>query len=335
MWFLFLLFVITISTDTQCPTVTTIEDRRLNTSTYRFVQYNVEWLFTDYYASANCPGAGCPWVNSTEAQTHLEYITKVIEILEPDTMNICEVEGCDELNQLIQKMDSYKPYLIQGKDTSTGQNVGMITKIDPEISLYRSEERIEYPIPKSTCNYTGESSTTGVSKHYITEIMIKNIKIAVLGIHLLAYPTDVLRCAEREAQAQVIQNIIVKYIQKGYEIILSGDFNDFDGDVLDVNNNRPISSVLDILKGNSGIYMNEYQLKTVGDKMQQTMRYSDWYDKNGNCKSVPTEFSQIDHILTTSFLYENIINVFMYQSYEEYCGTYNSDHYPLVVDFLL
>jgi endonuclease/exonuclease/phosphatase family metal-dependent hydrolase len=165
--------------------------------------------------------------------------------------------------------------------------------------------------------------------------MIKSIKIAVLGIHLLAYPTDVLRCAEREAQAQVIQNIIIQYIQKGYEIILSGDFNDFDGDVLDVNNNRPISSVLHILKGNSGIYMNEYQLKTVGDKMQQTMRYSDWYDKNGNCKSVPTEFSQIDHILTTSFLYENIINVFMYQSYEEYCGTYNSDHYPLVVDFLL
>lgn len=33
------------------------------------------------------------------------------------------------------------------------------------------------------------------------------------------------------------------------EVIVLGDFNDFDAQVLDVNDNRPTSTVLEILKG--------------------------------------------------------------------------------------
>lgn len=32
---------------------------------------------------------------------------------------------------------------------------------------------------------------------------------------------------------------------------MMGDFNDFDGKILDVNNNKPTSQVLDILKGDN------------------------------------------------------------------------------------
>ena len=222
-------------------------------------------------------------------------------------------------------MDTYKPYLIKGTDTATGQNVGMITKIDPTVSLYRTESRVEYPIPNSTCGYTGEPGTSGVSKHLITEFVIHNIPIAFIGTHLLAYPTDKTRCAEREAQAQVLQSVIVEYIHKGYEIIVSGDLNDFDGVILDANSNKPISSVLNILKG--GV------LRTVGEKIPQNDRFSDWYDKNGNCQSTNDEFSQLDHILVSSKLYDHISSAFMYHGYKEYCGTYDSDHYPVVVDF--
>ncbi len=31
----------------------------------------------------------------------------------------------------------YKPYLIKGTDTATGQNVGIITKIDPSSNMQR------------------------------------------------------------------------------------------------------------------------------------------------------------------------------------------------------
>jgi exonuclease III len=295
------------------------------------MQFNVEWLFIDYYSSADCPGNGCPWNNQSEAQTHLEYIEKVISIINPDTVHMCEVEGCDELSELVS--NEYAAYLIKGTDTATGQNVGLLTKIDPIVDLYRTEDRVEYPIPGSKCGYTGASGTSGVSKHLITEIKVSNISIALIGTHLLAYPTDKTRCAEREAQAQVLQKVINNYILLGYEVIVSGDFNDFDGEVVDANDNLPISMVLDILKGISGTY--RYTLRTVGEKIGKDERFSDWYDKNGNCQSTYSEFSQIDHILVSSNLYDRISQAFMYHDYKEFCGTYNSDHYPVVVDFML
>lgn len=335
----FLLLLGLIKSDTDCPYVSTVEDRRSNISTFRYVQYNAEWLFMDYYSAAECPGTGCPWENITEAQTHLDHISTVIKNINPDFINICEVEGCDELNILRDSLNNdkniYKPYLIKGKDTSTGQNVGILTKIDPIISLYRTEDRITYPIYDSTCGYTGAEGTTGVSKHYITEMEMSGLRIVIIGAHLLAFPTDIQRCAEREAQAQVLQNIVISYISKGYEVILSGDFNDFDGEILDLNNNYPLSSVLDILKGYAGEYKNKYVLFSVSQNLQQKERYSDWWDKNGNCISTSREFSQIDHILVSEFLLERITNIFIYHDYIMDCDTYESDHYPLVVDFLI
>lgn len=312
----------------DCPFVSTPKDRRSNLSTFRFVQFNVEWLFLDYYASADCPGNGCPWHNTSAANTHLDYIANIIQKLNPDTVHLCEVEECNELNALVERIsaNSYKSYLIKGTDSATGQNVGIITKIDPLVPLYRMEYRAEYPIPNSTCGYTGSPGTSGVSKHLITEFVIQGIPIAFIGAHLLAYPTDKTRCAEREAQAQVLQTVIAGYIENGYEVIVSGDLNDFDGIIMDANSNKPISSVLDILKG--GV------LKTVGEKIVQDDRFSDWYDKNDNCIASSNEFSQIDHILVSPKLYDHITNVFMYHNYKEFCGTYDSDHYPLVVDFV-
>ena len=295
----------------------------------RIMQYNTEWLFIDYYASSDCPGQGCTWKNQSEAETHLSYVAKVIRDLAPDIVNICEIEGCDELNMLI-KNTAYNPYLINGKDTATGQNVGMLTKINPRVNLYRTEEHVSYPIPNSKCGYTGAPGTAGVSKHYITEFSLNNMNIAFIGAHLLAFPTDSMRCAEREAQATVLQNVIVSYIKKNYEIIMLGDFNDFDENTLDRNNNIPTSHVLDILKG---VNTDIYTLYNAATLIPQSNRYSDWYDSNGDCKSTLSEFSMIDHILLTPNLMDKVKNVFIYQEYAEYCGKYNSDHYPVIVDF--
>ena len=311
------------STDTQCPTAPSVpSDRRSNKNNFRLVQYNVEWLFTDYYSNAQCPGSGCAWSNQSEAQTHMEWVD-----LNPDYVNLCEVEGCDELNELVAKLDgSYEPYLIKGTDSSTGQNVGIITRVDPVVSLYRDESRYSYPIPGSKCGYTGASGTSGVSKHYITELKLSGLNIAVIGVHFLAIPTDPTRCAEREAQALVAQQIASKYLNLGYEVILLGDINDYDGQVLDVNKSIPTSQVLEILKVNN-------QLVTTNSLITQDSRYTNWWDKDESCIPTSDEFTMIDHILVTPGLTNKISNIFVYHGYEEYCGTYNSDHYPIVIDF--
>lgn len=323
-----------IAADTECPFITLNEDRRTNKDKLRIVQYNVEWLFIDYYSNMNCPGNGCTWVNESEANTHMNYVSNVVKELDPDIINFCEIEGCDELNILKSKLDmSYMPYLKKGTDTSTGQNVGMLTRVDPLVNLYRNELKYNYPIEGSKCGYTGTGGSSGVSKHYITEFRFNNIDIALISAHLLAIPTDSARCAQREAQASVLQNIIFGYINKNYEVIMLGDFNDYDNEVLDINNNKPISRVLDILKGNDGYLGGLYTLYSVAEEIQQKDRYSDWYDSDNNCNtSSQKDFSMIDHILVTDAIRKNIGNVFIYHGYDEFCGKYNSDHFPVVVD---
>ena len=338
MMFLFLsLLVGLVFADTECPYISLSEDRRQNKNKLRLVQYNVEWLFIDYYSPMNCPGTGCTWINQSEAAIHMDYVTKVVHDLNPDIINFCEIEGCDELNILKAKLDdnTYNSYLKKGTDTSTGQNVGMLTRVDPLINLYRTDVKFNYPISGSKCGYTGSGGSSGVSKHYITEFKINGYDIALISAHLLAIPTDPTRCAEREAQATVLQNVIYNYINNGYEIIMMGDFNDYDGEVLDINNNKPTSKVLDTLKGNQGEMNGRYTLYNVAEEITQNERYSDWWDSDNNCKtSSQKDYSMIDHILVTNAIKKNIVNAFIYHGYEEFCGKYNSDHFPVVVDFI-
>ena len=129
---------------------------------------------------------------------------------------MCEVEGCDELNGLLKtpflKDQNYLPYLLKGTDTYTGQNVGFLTRIDPVVSLNRSNEYVTYPVPSSECP-TG-SGTYGCSKHYHTYFMINDIPVAIVGAHLLAFPDDATRCPQREAQATVLLHIVEDYMNK-------------------------------------------------------------------------------------------------------------------------
>ena len=92
----------------------------------------------------------------------------------------------------------------------------------------------------------------------------------------------------------------------------------------DANNNIPISKVVDIIRGS--------ELYTATSFIEKSERKTDWWDKNSDCSSVSTEFSMIDHILMTPYLYNHIKDVSIY-TYPEYCGTYNSDHFPVIVDF--
>jgi len=300
-------------------------------SPIRIVQYNVEWLFTTYYAASDCPGNGCTWKNQSMAETHIQTVAANIQKIDPTIVNFCEVEGVAELDQVASTSSGLTPYFIKGKDTSTGQNVGLLSKIVPQKTPYRTEERATYPIPGSKCGYTGTQDTTGVSKHSISEFVFafptEKLTVAFIAAHLLAFPTDAYRCAEREAQATVLRTVIQGYLDKEYEVLFLGDLNDYDAEIPDMNSHIPTSQVLDLLKVDG-------KLTNVAEAIPQSERYTEWWDENGNCRADPAEYSMIDHILVTPRLRSHLHKAYIYHGYAEECNTYQSDHFPVVVEFV-
>lgn len=312
-----------------------------NTHSIRLVQYNVEWLFTN---GSSCPGSGCSWNNLDEAMTHIDHVANVVSTLEPDILHMCEVQGIEQINILSEtytetntntNTKKLESYLVPGTDTSTEQNVGLLvnTLFLPEYYPKRNDYRVNWPIETSTCGYIGEGGTEGVSKNQFTIFNISNnLQFALIGAHLLAKPTDVERCAKREAQATVLRQTVDDFIKQGIEVILVGDMNDFDGTVLDQHNNTPISSVLEILKGGG----DSTTLFSVAENIDKKERYTDWWDSDGKCDTTSdADYSMIDHILITKGLIDKIDNVFIYHNYSEFCGKLDSDHYPIVVDILI
>jgi len=159
----------------QCPLAPAHpQDRRMDKSKLAIAAYNAEWLFLN---RSNCPGTGCPWKNQTEAHTHMQDVANEIAIINADIVNLAEVQDCSVLtmlNSLLTGMN-YLPYLLTGTDTSTGQNVGILTRVDPTTNMQRSSYRVNYPIPTSSCNYRGSSGDSAVSKHYYATFNISGL----------------------------------------------------------------------------------------------------------------------------------------------------------------
>ena len=93
--------------------------------------------------------------------------------------------------------------------SSRNHHHGEIPRHYTDSARKRTTHAATYPIPSSRYGYTGSPGTAGVTKHYITEFNWSDMQVLYLGIHFLAYPTDTLRCAEREAQATVIHDYCI------------------------------------------------------------------------------------------------------------------------------
>ena len=98
--------------------------------------------------------------------------------------------------------------MLQGADTFTGQNVALLTRVDPLVDLQRTEARVEYPVEGSTCFGSSTISTDkptpkkakGVSKHFFTRFAVAGLArpITMVALHFLARPDDPRRRARRK-----------------------------------------------------------------------------------------------------------------------------------------
>ncbi|PJF17746.1 hypothetical protein PSACC_02448 [Paramicrosporidium saccamoebae] len=315
-------------------------DRRRDKSQLKIANFNAEWLFLyGGRGGIRCPAESCPWSTTSEALRHLSEVADMIAKIDADIVHLSEVEDCRVLETLIQLIPGdhgYRPYLVTGKDHATGQNVAMLTRVDPYGSLLRTEKRGQYPVPESICVRKNDLGTMGITKHYLAPIKIENgqgkeYDFMFVGLHLLARPSDKSRCNQREGQASVLRDLVKSKTQGGQYVVMMGDFNDYDPHVLGTDGRKPVSAVLPILHGSSGSGFSMYNaagLVPVKD------RYSCWFDVNQNCRvDGNKERVLIDHILLDSRL--NVKEAKFHHDYNPTCNDRISDHWPFSVTIKL
>lgn len=315
-------------------------DRRRDKSHLKVVNFNTEWLFLyGGMGGIRCPAESCPWVNFDAAMHHLERVAELLVKIDADIVHLSEIEDCRVLRALLEAMQTgheYRAYLISGKDHMTGQNVALLTKVDPKTDLIRTEKRGHYPIDGSKCRH--REGSVGVTKHYVAAIDVddgegKTTPFVFAGLHLLARPSDKFRCAQREGQAIVLRDLVKSMSLEGQKVVMMGDFNDYDEEAPGIDGRKPLTQVLKVLRESSWA---EGGLANAAKLVPMKRRYSCWFDVNQNCRvDGEKELVFIDHILYDAEL--EVVDAKIYHDLVPMpsCEERISDHWPFSITFKL
>lgn len=100
----------------------------------------------------------------------MEAVAEVILRDNPDIVNLVEVEGIDALNRFNQGFlegQAYTAHLIKGKDSATGQDVALLTRIDPDEAIARDDRRNDFD---------GDTDSRDVNNNTPNTLVLSTIK---------------------------------------------------------------------------------------------------------------------------------------------------------------
>ena len=283
----------------------------------RIAAFNTEFLFDGTGGDGQ---ADFPWKdNPAAARQHRDQVGAVIRALGADVVMLVEVENRGVLDSLVAgplRGLGYAAYFVQGSDSFTGQDMGLLSKI-PVTATGRTDERA--PVG-------GGDDTYGVSKNLWARLTIAGVPTTLIGVHLLAMPDNTQRKPQREAQAEVIRRLAAAELAAGRAVVVMGDLNDFDEATPDVKGSQPITDVLATIK-RAGPAAND-DLRNVLAEVPQARRFTNFWDRNRNGQFDTGEFSAIDHVLLSPALYGKLAEVSFVHSHDPRLV---SDHFPIVV----
>lgn len=237
-------------------------------------------------------------------------------------MNLVEVESKTALEHFDDNFlnaSNYEPELVKGKDTFAGQDVGMLTRIDPDGFDRTDRDGTSGGVDKS------------VSKNYFATFDdINGRQVAVIGLQFLSQPDNQSPRDQRQAQADAMRDQAVDLANDGHAIVMLGDFNDYDGDTLNHICSTPITNVLSTAREMS-LSTPADDLVNVASLIPKSDRYTAHWDKDrGGDVDFPHKLTSIDHILVSPNLAGHIESVAIPKNHDPRSVT---GHFAVVVTF--
>ena len=284
----------------------------------RLAAFNGEFLFD---GAGDEGQASFPWKGDAAlARAHRDAVGRVVRSLDADLVVLSEVEDLATLQLLADESLAgmgYTAVLVDGRDTFTGQDVGLLTRLPVE-AAGRTDERV--PVGTGDERY-------GVSKNLWARLTLPDgTPLTVVGVHFLARPDDVDRRDRRNAQAETVRRLVEAEVAAGREVAVLGDFNDYDDETLDRRSSRPITDVLATVK-RAGPGPADDLVNVLRD-VPQARRFTAFYDRDGDEAFDEGEFSAIDHVLLSPALYRRVVDVRYVHAHDPRAV---SDHFPVVV----
>lgn len=284
---------------------------------HRVATLNAEFMFDGLgdEGQATFPHKG----NPEAAKAHRAQIGRVVRMLDADVVMLSEVENERAMEMLVEEQlggMGYRVHFVEGRDTFTGQDVGMLARVAVD-TVGRTDVRV--PVGASESEY-------GVSKNLFARMHLSGQPVTLVGLHFLARPLDPDRKERREAQAEVVRRLVAEELAAGRGVVVLGDFNDHDEATLDLAGSQPITSVMATIKA-AGPGPHD-DLRNVMAEVPQRERYTALWDKNRNDTVDPGELTAIDHVLLSPSLYRDLLEVTYVQAHDPLAAT---DHFPIVV----
>lgn len=287
------------------------------TAGVRLATFNGEFLFD---GTGDEGGADFPWKGDpVAARAHQEAVAGVLRTLDADVVLVTETEHLGVLEALVAGPLAglgYTPYLVDGHDTFTGQDVGLLSRLPIE-AVGRTDERVEVGLT---------DETYGVSKNCWAHLTLSGVPTTLIGVHFLAQPDNPERKDQREAQAEVIRRLVAREGAAGRAVVVLGDLNDFDDTTPDRSGSHPITDVLARIK--SAGPAPDDDLRNVLADVPQRQRFTNLYDRDGDELVEPGELSALDHVLLSPALYARVREVRYVHAHDPLRV---SDHFPVVV----
>lgn len=338
-----LLFVVMLLSN---PGFASQASRAAETIPLRIMTFNAELM--------NAPGDGTGTGNLQKyrfdigRKRHIEEVTALIETLNPDVLNLCEVMSKNVVDAIVdvlheKGMTEYQGYHVESNDTFTGLDVACITKIKPDeiagkqIRTFFSKD--DDPTYRRAVHFKGRNgeevnSTTSLSRNSMYFITVGGYKLGFLGLHLKSDPEDEAACAKRSGETDIARALVrSEIVPRGYLPIILGDLNDYDPDVADRDDTRsPKTTVLKDLKDFDPDRPGAELVNAASKVVRKADRFSDHWDRNENGANDPEDvYTMIDHVLVAKELAPYVARVFICHSVNDDV----SDHFPVVVDLKL
>ena len=310
----------------------------------RIVAFNAELLNAPRVTPGNLQKYRFDYARSQ----HIERIAHLIETLNPDILNLCEVTSKQAVDMIVdvlheKGMTEYQGYHIDSNDTFTALDVALVTNYPPDsiegkpIRTFFSEA--DDPTYRQSFSFIGRNGrtingSTSLSRNSMYFITIGGHKLGFLGLHLKSNPQDDYSNAKRTGEAEIVRRLLrAEIVPRGYLPIVLGDLNDYDPDVPDRDESRdPATTVIKDIKDFDSERPGPELANVASLVTRQADRYTNHWDWNENGADDGDDvYSMIDHILLAKELMPYVTRAFICHS----VSADVSDHFAVVVDLRL